>query len=216
MIPTKTDSMVSVRVPFDGFYNSIHEAIIDTCLESINQDDTGADLDEEIISSGNVMWAQVHLSYAQAYVRKVAEISGTPMIFEKIISPRDYATGNDVIIARVEIEVLEKSLEAQSPEVRAAWRTAVAEALTERPGFVPYSRYPKDAHDWGIPPGWDGAQRDLFFDFTVSQLLDQHAIAEGVSDLVDEFIWGSVIDPNLVPGHVDNKNELPAAEPEMN
>jgi hypothetical protein len=196
---------VSVKVPFAGLYNSIHDSMIDIAMEGINQD---ADGDEDaIIGIDNVRWAEVHLAYVQIFLKKVVEETGVPMRFEKMISPRDYSMGNDQIIAKTPLEGIKTMFSGMDKEQCDAWRARVTEEMTARPGFIPYSKYSDDADDWGPIEMWDEAQRDLFIDFHVSPMFDGSDIAQDISDQIDDLIWRAVIDPNIVPGHVDNQNE---------
>jgi len=205
MPDTSPAETVSVKVPFSGFYNTIHDGMIDMTLEQINTDDAGDEV--EVIGVGNVRWAEVHLAYAQTWLKEACEASGLDMQFEKIVSPRDYYMGNDMIIARVTLDSLEAAYAGLTQDERASWRDLVSEELTERPGFVPYSKYPRDADQWGPVSNWDDAQRDLFFHFRAAPLIDEAGLAERASEMLDDAIWRAVIDPDIVPGHVDNANE---------
>ncbi|MFG6572127.1 hypothetical protein ACGYLO_11035 [Sulfitobacter sp. 1A13353] len=198
---------VTVKLPFSGLYNTIHDQMMDIALEQINTDDEGAEQQE--ICSSNVRWAEVHLAYVQAYTQKAAGISDLDMSFQKIISPRDYAMGNDEIIVTYPLRDLEEAFASMDNARKEEWRDRVEAELTERPGFVPFSKYPKDADDWGPVSEWDDAQRDLFFDFHAAPLIgDEADIANDLSDLIDDRIWRAVIDTSQVPGHVDNYSPI--------
>jgi hypothetical protein len=202
MSKTVAEDRVTVELPFSGFYNTVHDQMLDMAMEQINSDDSGEEI--EMITTDNVQWAQVHLAYAQAYLKKARAESGLNMEFQKIISPRDYATGNDQIIATIPLRDLEDAYAALDEETRQAWRDRVKEALTPRPGYVPFSQYSDNAEDWGPIAGWDDAQRDLFFNFYAAPLIgDEYMLAESASEVVDDKIWEAVIDPSVVPGHVD-------------
>jgi len=202
MSQTKPTDRVTVRLPFSGLYNTIHDQMMDIALEQINSDDAGKD--NEVICTTNVRWAEVHLAYAQAYTKAAVEESGLDLAFQKIISPRDYSMGNDEIIVTFPLRDLEVAFGALDDAGKKAWRELVEAELTERPGFIPFSEYPKDAVEWGPVNTWDDAQRDLFFHFHAAPLIgDEYMLAEGASEVVDDVIWQAVIDPSVVPGHVD-------------
>jgi len=178
---------------------------MDISLEQINQNDAGDE--EEIISVGNVQWAEVHLAYTQAWLKLAAESADIDMTYEKTVSPRDYSMGNDILIARIPGDWVEEKFSGLTDDQRQEWRDMVSEELTERPGFIPFSKYSKDADEWGPVSDWDDAQRDLFFFFVANPLIDESALAERASEMLDDAIWSAVIDPDQVPGHVDNSNE---------
>lgn len=199
---------VTFQIPFEGFYNSIHDSWIDHALEGINEDDSGETL--ERIGIDNVEWAAVRLAYAQAYVKAVAQEAGVEMSFHKIISPKDYSLGNDRIIAMMTetdfTALVEQTL--SSEQGRSEWAKTVWDALTERPGYIPFTyTYSPVAEEWGHPSRWDDAQRDCFMVHTLSPRINEPGIAEDIYSKVDEWIWENVIDPDKVPGHVDNSLE---------
>ncbi|HDZ53502.1 hypothetical protein LCGC14_0044560 [marine sediment metagenome] len=196
------DGRVSVKLPFSGLYNTVHDQMLDIALEQINDDE--ADDKPDMICTTNVRWAEVHLSYVQAYTKAAVEESGLDMAFEKIISPRDYSMGNDQIIVTFPLRDLEAAFNAMDDAGIQAWRELVEAELTERPGFIPFSAYSKDADEWGPVDTWDDAQRDLFFHFHAAPLIgDEYMLAERASEVIDDVIWKAVIDPSVVPGHVD-------------
>ncbi len=202
MSQTKPTDRVTVRLPFSGLYNTIHDQMMDIALEQINSDDAGED--NQVICPTNVRWAEVHLAYTQAYTKAAAKESGLNLAFEKIISPRDYSMGNDQIIVDIPLRDLEAAFASLDDEGKQSWRDRVAEELTERPGFMPFTKYSRDADDWGDVKDWDDAQRDLFFHFYAAPLIgDEADIANDLSDMIDDNIWNAVIDPSVVPGHVD-------------
>lgn len=203
---SKDEQKISVKVPFQGLYNSIHDAMIDTAMENINQNHQGDYAD--VIDVTNVRWSEVHLSYSQVWMTEAAKQSGINMVFDSKISPKDYALGNDELIALIPRKYLHEAHKNMEESQRINWYSKVSEALTERPGFIPFSQYPKDAAEWGDVIAWDDAQRDLFFNFIAEPLIDEHLAAEVASESLDDLIWKAVIDPDKVPGHVDNSTEL--------
>lgn len=204
MSKAPTNDRITVKLPFSGLYNTVHDQMMDIALEQINSDDAGDE--EEMICTTNVRWAEVHLAYVQAYTKAAVEESGLDMSFQKIISPRDYSMGNDEIIVTIPLRDLEVAFSSMDDTYRQAWRELVDASLTERPGFIPFSKYPQDADEWGPVDTWDDAQRDLFFHFYSAPLIgDEYMLAESASEVVDDAIWKSVIDPSVVPGHVDHE-----------
>lgn len=197
-----------VKVPFQGFYNTIHDAAFDMALEQINLDDDGEE--HEVIGLHNVDWAAVRLAYAQKYLEAAGTQMGMSFTFTRIIEQKDYANGNDMIIAGVERSALENLHQTitSDMEMATAWAQHVRAELTERDGFIPY--YSNDASDWGDLTSWDDAQIDCMLDFFAAKVeLDEQAIAMELLEFVDEKIWSAVIDPDQVPGHVDNRSEQP-------
>jgi hypothetical protein len=204
MSKAPTNDRITVKLPFSGLYNTVHDQMMDIALEQINSDDAGDE--EEMICTTNVRWAEVHLAYVQAYTKAAVEESGLDMSFQKVISPRDYSMGNDEIIVTIPLRDLEVAFSSMDDTCKQAWRELVDASLTERPGFIPFSKYPQDADEWGPVDTWDDAQRDLFFHFHSAPLIgDEYMLADSASEVVDDAIWRSVIDPSVVPGHVDHE-----------
>lgn len=194
--------MVSVKVPFSGLSNTVHEAMIDSTMEGINEDNS-----PDFICYSNVRWSKVMLDYTQAWLNSVKVETGLDMTFEKIESPRDYSMGNDVLIVKVPFDKLKTDFENMDAAKKSEWRDLVKSALTAREGFAPFGKYSNNADEWGPIAEWDDAERDLFFHLQVSGLIDEDLHAERASEMLEDAIWAAIIDPNIVPGHVDNENE---------
>lgn len=203
---TRLESDREVRVPFQGFYNTAHDNVFDIVLEQINTDDSNDTV--QVISMDNVEWAAVRLGYAQKYLAELDKTLALGARFSRIIGQKDYANGNDTLLARVDCNKLNELHDAinADPARKAAWADHVKEALTERPGFIPY--FSAEVEEWGAFEDWDDAQIDCMLTFRGIELeIDETEIAMELMEYLDEKIWSSVIDPDQVPGHVDNKTE---------
>ncbi|CAN0568807.1 unnamed protein product, partial [Laminaria digitata] len=152
-----------VRIPFQGFYNTAHDNVFDMALEQINTDDSNDTV--EVISMDNVEWTAVRLGYAQKYLAEIDKTLALNARFSRIIGQKDYAIGNDILLARVDCSKLVELHDAinADPARKAAWAYYVKEALTERPGFIPY--FSAEVEDWGAFGTWDDAQIDCMLAF---------------------------------------------------
>lgn len=203
---TNLEAAQEIKIPFQGFYNTAHDGVFDMALEQINTDDSNEI--RVVISEDNVEWEAVRLGYAQKYLSKVNKIMGIETEFSGVQGQKDYANGNDTLLAKIDRSALHEMHKAiiSDPERNLAWEAFVKDALTERPGFIPY--YSAQVKDWGPFEGWDDAQIDCMLSFRGAELeIDETEIALELLDYVDEKIWSSVIDPDKVPGHVDNTTE---------
>jgi hypothetical protein len=168
---------VELRLPFAGFYQTVHDVALDAAAEAAGVDPDAVD------------WPVVRLGYAQAYMREVSRLTGVGMVFGRISSPEFYNFGTDEIlvwVSRKEIAGVHAGIVAD-PEQEGALRTRVREELSPRAGFAPY--HPADLDDWGPLDAWGPARMSLLLDHAFAragadEALIADAIAERALDLV--------------------------------
>lgn len=166
-----------LRLPFAGFYQSVHDHTFDAAAEA-----AGVGPDE-------VDWPVVRLGYAQAYMREVARLTGLEMTFSRISSPEFYNFGTDEILVRIDearISELHSGIMAD-PVQAASLRDRVREALSPRAGFAPY--FPAGLDDWGPIGGWEPAQVSLLLDQAFARAgADEEEIADSIFDRAVELV----------------------------
>ena len=187
-----------IRVPFAGFYCSVHDQALDQGLETINTGDAGEPL--EVLASDNVDWASVRLAYVQAYLGKLSEMLEIPMSFAGIVSPRFYNFETDAVYANIESEAI-RSLHAKTmsdPDLATSFRDHVQAVLEPRSGFIPF--YSNDLASWGELSEWDEVQISVLLDHHAASMgLDETEIAADLHEACYNAIWNAVIDMGKVP-----------------
>ena len=150
---------LSVRIPFSGFYNTEHEAMLDQEMESdvdYLENDCGlSDADVERYTAAtldHVDWRKCHEAYAREYVQALAEMFEpyTEWEFSELVSPREYNYSNDAIIAGIDKAALENILALTPRETLA---DLVKAQYTSYSGFHSYysndlGQWPSDLAEW--------------------------------------------------------------------
>lgn len=197
MTVSDTDARIEIRIPFAGFYCSVHDIALENEMAQINEG-------SEQIAPDNVAWRAVFLGYSQAYLRALAEGLDLDLAFSRVFAPKFYNFETDAIFAHIrtgEISARHAAIMAD-PESCAALREAVREKLTPQPGWAP--GYSSDLDDWGGVETWTPAQIGFLVDFMFQRSdLDEYQIAEALCERAHDLIWSNIIDRSLVPGHVE-------------
>lgn len=141
-------------IRFAGFYDSVHNDLLDRTLEQMFSDDSGdpyPDLVEKATTTCN--WQEVFIQYCKWYAEEFCEkfeIKGT---FAKMDSPKFYNFETDRIFVDID--------DAEMRRIFAATPFPTLEAtakrwFTSRPGFVSF--YKPDVLAWGPFATWDAMQ----------------------------------------------------------
>ena len=170
-----------LRLPFAGFYQTVHEHQFDLAAEAAGVDPDAVD------------WPVVRLSYAQAYMREVSKLIGGGMTFSRLSSPDFYNFGTDEILVRVAPDRV-RALYAGAladPDKAASFRDRVRAELSPRAGFAPY--FSADLEDWGLVGTWEPAQLSLLLDHAFARVgADETGIAESLFDRTLELVVGAL------------------------
>lgn len=151
---------IEVRVPFQGFYQSIHEDAIDRAEEMRNEE--LEESEQEVVSLTNENIRE----YVGHYLTRLSGRLPCDDDFTdfRVISPREYNFDTDQVIATLHANTLRvlladvRSLDAQG------FRERVRDELAPRSGFAPY--YSNDLADWPEDPAeWASAQLELLIRF---------------------------------------------------
>lgn len=175
------DAGTELRLPFSGFYETVHEHQFDLAAEAAGVDPDAVD------------WPVVRLGYAQAYMREVSRLIGVGMTFSRVSSPDFYNFGTDEILVRVapdRVRALHAGVLAD-PDQAAAFRDRVRAELSPRAGFAPY--FSADLEDWGPVGAWEPAQLSLLLDHAFARVgADETGIAESLFDRALELVAGAL------------------------
>jgi hypothetical protein len=143
-------------VPFSGFYYSTHDEELDFALGQMMADDNGdpfgkGELEIRVWETCN--WGEVQEKYARAYVENFAAAFKVKLLYEKMISPREYNFTTDRIFAYIPLSEVRRLRRETTEKI---FRDLVREWFTSRDGFV--SSYPNRVECWPALEKWDHNQ----------------------------------------------------------
>lgn len=144
-----------IKIPFAGFYQSIHESKIDDAIERDNIE--GFSLTDEKM--------KVYCSdYATRLSGLIEQATGKTFDIEVeyVKSPREYNFETDEIFVAVSSEHLKSVFEWMLENHHQALKDMVFERLSERSGFIPYLS--NDLADWGHVLEWNASQVALMLE----------------------------------------------------
>ena len=145
---------METSIPFQGFYNSIHDSECDHALEQMFSDRrTGCHPNNGLEAQVHrtIDWRQVQTDYAQEYAENFADEFKLPTLkFTEMQSPREYNFTTDRIFCDISLEDVQRLWnETNTP----ALRTLARDKFTSRSGFSSF--YDPDIDTWGPLEGWD-------------------------------------------------------------
>jgi hypothetical protein len=181
---------LAIKIPFEGFYESTHQAILDDWLEyeqDVLMTEKGKTLEQvqELAESfaENIDWKAVHLAYAKKYVETFNEfVANETRIklnaeFIELTSPREYNFSTDCIYANVDTNIF-KAIPRLSRFNATKWAEFVKAEYTSYDGF--FSFYPSNVNEWPVDIAeWGEARLGSLLEFWLSQYVDelQHALS---------------------------------------
>jgi hypothetical protein len=140
-----------IQLPFSGFYNSIHDVLLDDALESLVQTENGI-TNEALLGMAyfSIDFNSLHTDYAKKYTDSFAHKFKLDLSFNELNSPREYNLTTDKIYCEISYEA-----------VKQLWRQTAAcilennaEAIfTSRDGFNSF--YSHDYKKWGAVKNFD-------------------------------------------------------------
>lgn len=185
---------LSTTIPFDGFYESVHNLNINMALENTFGDKEGSgeykDYWEMVID-----YRGIYNAYARQYTDKMAEELGIGLEFEELVSPREYNFTTDRIFCQISLEDAQKIRDKITDDELDA---AIKERFTSYDGFASF--YPNSLYEgvWLKPlDQWDHNQVGTLIEIVCKEQLDDDFQLYAVNDcssLVDSFISKEGID----------------------
>jgi len=147
---------MKIRVPFQGFYESIHSDEVDEAYKQLITDDNGEpfeSLEDELYQHMNT---KPYEPYAKQYTVELSEYiedeTGVDLAltFHDLYSPQFYNYETDTITANITKESLIKLYEGTDKKLLAKY---IERVLKPRSGFVPFynnalDEWPDDVTDW--------------------------------------------------------------------
>lgn len=178
-----------VILPFQGFYESIHDDAFDRVIEMREED--GAEIDFSYTN-------EIMLAYCQHFGRELAgkleSIIGSNIDIQvvRVTSPREYNFETDKIHAIMNRGDIIKLYDYVMENHEEAFRSMVESELTERSGFIP--RFSNNLDDWGHCVDWKPIQFQLLIDC----LMIEEEGQDWEEDIQEILVYNGYVD-TLIP-----------------
>ena len=229
-----SDHKLSVCIPFEGFYHSSHDDIINDVMENevyYLKEDLG--VDEKLVDSldqkqlGAIDWRKVYIEYSKEYVEQleykinelIAQESAleTKFIFklefEELNSPREYNFTTDRIFCKFDVGAIQYMYESvDTPKLR----EKITERFTSRSGFISF--YPNTLEQWNADvKTWDANQLGVLLEVFIELLIECETIPDineylGAYNLMEDARGNGVIDEivwgNATPEFMEELDKL--------
>lgn len=181
-------------IPFDGFYNTLHDDAVDQGLEQMFSDrDTGNTVNHDLVAHAwdKMNWKQVHIDYTREYCENFAHEFKLDLTFDELVCPREYNFVTDRCFAFISTESLRKVFaEVNTPDLR----NKVRENHSSYDGF--HSFYSNDLDDWPSDvTQWDCNE--------IGTLLQTYADQESTGDF-DSYEQYNLMDSSFSNGFLDD------------
>lgn len=166
-----------IIIPFSGFYNSIHDAILDQAVDLYTEDGKYS-ADDFMMHTD---WYEVRIKYARKYTQGLSNLTGLEFKFKCLISPKFYNYETDRIVGEIEIGEIQTLKERVNPVTLAK---LIKDNFTSRSGFISF--YPNDLSRWDSDvTKWDCVQLGTLLE---AFILDQAKSGEIKDDLEYQII----------------------------
>jgi|LakMenEpi03Aug12_release.lakeMendotaPanAssembly.Ray.scaffolds.fasta_scaffold443965_2 hypothetical protein len=173
-------------IPFSGFYETIHDNVIDRAIESLFENDRGdcnTDFINHFYSSDCIDFEEVRGEYAKDYTQAFAIKSKLQLTFDELNSPKSYNFTSDRIFVNITEESVRKLFTAVDKDVL---RQLIKEEFTSRPGFISY--YSSDLDEWPEDiTEWDHNQIGTLISVAVN--FDEEKYMEDLSGSGEVVNW---------------------------
>jgi hypothetical protein len=137
-----------IQIPFQGFYQSIHEDAFDQELWSSMFTDSSGIVNNDVLSEAAVFnWQNVHTDYAKQFVEHVAHRYELNLTFESLLSPREYNFETDRIFCEITDESV---MHMWRNTKRSILQKYITDYCTTRSGF--HSFYANQLEEWPHNP----------------------------------------------------------------
>jgi len=144
---------METTIPFDGFYNSIHDENLNRAVDDLFSDSRGDSVDklvQKFWSEDSMDWGAVHNAYVKEYVKDFGERFKLAVIFEVMVSPKEYNFTTDRIFCKIELTEVTKMFNAVDKKVL---DEAIAANFTSYDGFISFyknslDQWPSELSEW--------------------------------------------------------------------
>lgn len=221
---TDAPQFLSVKIPFSGFYESTHDALLNNWLDYeqealMSEHDCTLEQVQELseLFYQEINWKAVHTEYAKAYVKEVekliadasrkykedstgkrylSEAFNVSIEFESLESPKYYNYETDCIYGKISTNDIKIMLaELDADE----WREFVKERCSHRSGFISF--YPSDFDAWDKDIStWGEARLGMVLELYLVTILHGETVSD-INEALDAFNLCSDLDGN---GYIAN------------
>lgn len=166
------DKTKTIRIPFHGFYESVHDEPFDRFIE-LEADHLSEEFSCGPMDAGDALlkcidWKGAREGYAENYaVAFLGEILGDPTALNVTLrSPREYNFSTDTLDVVIPMKVWKEMVSKVNMD---DVQTLANRMLEPRSGFVPF--YSQNMEEWGDPENWDTPLTEML----VAVLFDQES-----------------------------------------
>jgi hypothetical protein len=183
--------MKEFSIPFCGFYESVHDMLLNDEVDNIGQNrDTGeTNHDLSYYLWDNINWKQTHIDYTKDYTENFAsELGIKGLKFVELDSPREYNFVTDRIFARCSDAEFYRMFKL----VKGATLDKVCrDNLTSRDGFSSF--YNPNYTSWGHWKTWDNNQLSQVVEAYVQYMDDENGVDFDEYGLMERSLCNGVI-----------------------
>lgn len=139
---------IELELPFEGFYESIHDDAIDSTIDNYCHDDDGNEIDGayDRIYESDIDWDKIRRDYCRQYIELVNGETGLHFEYLDMTSPREYNFTTDRLFCTLPTQ--ETARIRREVEQYGDYASEIKERFTSRDGF--WSNYSADIKhdDW--------------------------------------------------------------------
>lgn len=142
---------IEARLPFAGFYESIHMDQLERIMCVSDDDFYEAEKESpEAVKKleeqrDSIDWQKEQIEYAKQYVKAISKILGIKLAFQSLESPRFYNYETDKIYCDIDLDTYNTIMDKAAPLYEKIVKK-VQDQFTSRPGFL--SNYSNDFFEW--------------------------------------------------------------------
>jgi hypothetical protein len=193
--------MKQFYIPFMGFYESVHDQVIDAAINQICEKQDNGDTNDGLVwyLSSYINFNGVFTDYARDYVDNFSnELNIKGLKFIKLDSPREYNFTTDKILCECSDNEFYSMFRAVKGELL---ESICRENLTSRSGFASF--YNPDYTTWGNWKTWDNNQLSQVIEAYVQYMDIEHGVTFDEYEIMERSTVNGVI------GNIINKNCKP-------
>lgn len=168
-------------IPFSGFYNTLHDSLLDDELRGLFTDDQG-DINWKLYNEAFdlIQWQKVFVLYAQDYTERFANEFKIRLSFESLNSPKEYNFATDRIFCNIDLEEVVRIYAATD---KASLSDLIREKFSSRDGFSSF--YSNNIEDWDKIETWNHNQVGTLIECYSNQETNN---SEGFTSLVEYYM----------------------------
>jgi hypothetical protein len=158
-------------IPFCGFYDSLHDSMLDDAVEQMMSDESGSPYNGLVYKvQMDCRWKPVHEAYARAYCENFGiHFELKSLTFDELKSPKYYNFETDRIFATISTEEVARIASETNWD---DFAELAKERFTSRSGFSSF--YNPDYLTWGPVETWDHNQVGTLIELLVGEDFDHY------------------------------------------